>query len=248
MKADQFAAKCYDEKAEHYRRVGDKKAIQSAGFQTYKYHLRRICEGFAHKIDVLDLACGTGRYFGCLRNVRRLIGIDLSFNMLLQAIEPIGCNKMDVQIIGLIAANIHDAGTIFSNSHKFDFIYSIGAFAEYTELTVDDLNCVYELLRPNGKIFITTVNRSNSFVSTSKSAAKRLVYLLSHGQAKEEVGLKWGIVREGQFAGNRFDFSAYYLSLAKLKMMMKKSKFPNYRITSFRDEKHLHNVIMATKP
>ena len=37
--------------------------------------LQEISCSFGHNISILDFGCGTGRYFHCLQNVERLIGI-----------------------------------------------------------------------------------------------------------------------------------------------------------------------------
>src|SRR5688500_19198267 len=47
-----------------------------------------VCDRFGHPIDVLDLGCGTGRYFWGLRNVNTLTGLDASAPMLLEAKTP----------------------------------------------------------------------------------------------------------------------------------------------------------------
>src|SRR5688500_7403301 len=52
--------------------------------------LRDLSRSFDRKIDVLDVGCGTGRYFRCLCNVRRLVGVDISEHMLEQARNPAG--------------------------------------------------------------------------------------------------------------------------------------------------------------
>jgi SAM-dependent methyltransferase len=42
----------------------------------------RVCDDFDSPIDVLDMGCGTGRYFQALRRVKSLAGIDVSRPML----------------------------------------------------------------------------------------------------------------------------------------------------------------------
>jgi ubiquinone/menaquinone biosynthesis C-methylase UbiE len=46
--------------------------------------VRALSESFGREIDVLDLGCGTGRYFHCVKNVRSLVGVDPSAHMLEQ--------------------------------------------------------------------------------------------------------------------------------------------------------------------
>ena len=40
--------------------------------------LTNICLSFDAKIRTLDLGCGTGRFFQCLRNIKALTAVDLS--------------------------------------------------------------------------------------------------------------------------------------------------------------------------
>src|SRR5437870_12489987 len=70
--------------------------------------LADISRSFGHKISVLDLGCGTGRYFHCLQYVERLIGIDIALNMLKYARNPVKNKEINIDCIDLICANIFD--------------------------------------------------------------------------------------------------------------------------------------------
>src|SRR5436305_1908196 len=56
-------------------------------------HLRGILttlsSSFGRPINVLDVGCGTGRYFYCLKNVASLLGLDISEEMLKIAEHPV---------------------------------------------------------------------------------------------------------------------------------------------------------------
>ena len=71
------AAELYgDAYARRYRVHDD--AIRDGELVTrFSGWLGGICDRFGRDIDVLDLGCGTGRYFHALRHVRRLVGIDV---------------------------------------------------------------------------------------------------------------------------------------------------------------------------
>ena len=78
-----------DTYAQKYRAADD--AIRHGELVTrFSGWLGAVCDSFDREIDVLDLGCGTGRYFQALRRVRRLTGIDVSRAMLDEARHPIG--------------------------------------------------------------------------------------------------------------------------------------------------------------
>jgi len=84
------AARLYDEAyAERYRAHDEAPAPGAAAARLGAW-LQALCERFPAPIEALDLGCGTGRYFGALRNVRRLVGIDASHPMLEWARRPVG--------------------------------------------------------------------------------------------------------------------------------------------------------------
>src|SRR2546430_17237115 len=67
--------------------------------------LARVSDSFKHLISVLDLGCGTGRYFHCLQSTQRIIGVDVSLDMLAQARHPVRTSKITASV-DLICANI----------------------------------------------------------------------------------------------------------------------------------------------
>src|ERR1700743_2616180 len=44
--------------------------------------LSELTSSFGKPITVLDVGCGTGRYFHCLHNVKQLVGVDVCDEML----------------------------------------------------------------------------------------------------------------------------------------------------------------------
>ena len=81
------AAELYtDAYADRYRAQDDVAGPSDAVARLCRW-LHAICAGFQRPIDVLDLGCGTGRYFHALAGVRRLVGIDVSRPMLDRARE-----------------------------------------------------------------------------------------------------------------------------------------------------------------
>ena len=61
----------YREITSQYRR-DDEIEVRTENHRRLAATLKRICASFREPIHVLDLGCGTGRYFHCLQNVAHL--------------------------------------------------------------------------------------------------------------------------------------------------------------------------------
>ncbi len=145
--------------------------------------LRAICDRFDRPIDVLELGCGTGRYFHTLHNVRRLVGIDVSQPMLEQARTPIGDVASPPGKITLIEGDFlrHEFA-----EREFDFVYSIGVLAEQTPFDRELAARVHRWLRPGGRFAFTAVSlRSWSLKPTLKRRAAQ--WAVDAGLAPERV-------------------------------------------------------------
>src|SRR4030095_9875061 len=93
--------------------------------------LGEVCDRFTHPIDVLDLGCGTGRYFWGLRRVETLTGPDASAPMLIEAKKPKHADRIRAERIELINGDL--AAHRFPPA-SFDLVYSIGVLAEHVPL------------------------------------------------------------------------------------------------------------------
>lgn len=117
--------------------------------------LTETCRSFCRPIQVLDAGCGTGRYFHCLDQVERLVGLDISEEMLAAARHPVCQDQITAKHIELLRGNIYlktfPPGT-------FDFIYSLGMFGHGCPVTVEVCNKFFEWLRPGGKLFFNIVD------------------------------------------------------------------------------------------
>ena len=78
----------YDRGASQYRR-DDEIEARTENHQRLGGNLRRICRSFPDPVRVLEIGCGTGRYFHWLENVDLLVGVDLSAEMLREAERPL---------------------------------------------------------------------------------------------------------------------------------------------------------------
>lgn len=128
-----------------------------------------VCERFDRSIDVLDLGCGTGRYFWGLQNVNTLTGLDASEPMLAEAAAPARASEITAKRITLINGDL--ASYAFAPG-SFDLVYSIGVLAEHVPLTRALAGRVASWLRPGGRFAFTTVDPQSPDVP--KTASRRL--------------------------------------------------------------------------
>jgi len=161
----------YDEQCSENYVESDKLATST--IEHYGGMLRQICSTFDHKISVLDVGCGTGRYFHCLTNVKKLLGIDISPYMLEKARDPIKREEIDVDDIELLCGDIFCLDIPFES---FDFVYSIGVLGEYSPFNLYICNRLFGLLKPNGKLFFTVTDahsRMQDFGDEQPNIGKR---------------------------------------------------------------------------
>jgi SAM-dependent methyltransferase len=127
-----------------------------------------VCDRFDRPIDVLDLGCGTGRYFWGLRRVRSLVGLDASAAMLEEARHPVHGDRLSGVPITLVQG---DAMTHAFPTGSFDLVYSIGVLAEHVPLDRPVVNRVHQWLRPGGRFAFTTVHPESA--SVTRTAGRR---------------------------------------------------------------------------
>ncbi len=140
--------------ARHYREHDDALAEVEI-YGAFSQWLRGACLAFDAPIDVLDLGCGTGRYFAVLPNVRSLVGIDASAAMLAEAGRPLHGDRVAIASIELIEG---DFLTHEFAAARFDLVYSVGVLAEHTPLDPRIVGRVARWLRPGGRFAFTTVH------------------------------------------------------------------------------------------
>jgi len=117
--------------------------------------LKQVCQSLKGPLTVLDVGCGTGRYFHCLENVATLVGMDLSADMLAAARNPVCREGITAKQIQLRSGNIYQASFA---PESFDFIYSLGMFGHGAPVTQRLCNNFYKWLRPRGKLFFDVVD------------------------------------------------------------------------------------------
>jgi SAM-dependent methyltransferase len=161
--------------------------------------LQEVCASFHEPIDVLDLGCGTGRYFSALRNVNELVGLDASGPMLAEASNPVGVEHITARTIQLVEG---DALTHSFAAGSFDLVYSIGVLAEHTPFDRRVVDNVARWLRTGGRFAFTTVHPdSKSIPRTAGRTVGRMLLPWSRGWIRRRLREK--LTAGGQYADER---------------------------------------------
>ena len=145
----------YREQSVRYRK-DDEIEVTTPHHQRLRKVLNELAFSFDHAICVLEAGCGTGRYFHCLRNVDRLVGLDISPDMLEAARHPVRESEVIVKDIELICGNVFTAPI---RPASFDLIYSLGMFGFGCPVTREICARFHDWLKPGGKLFFNVIDR-----------------------------------------------------------------------------------------
>ena len=227
------AATLYDvEYARKYRAVDDE-IRDGALVQKFGGWLRELCESFGRDITVLDLGCGTGRYFWALRHTNELVGIDVSAPMLAEARRPVDAGHVQIRRIELI----HDDFLTHEFDEKhFDLVYSIGVLGEHTPFNAEIASRVRRWLVPGGLFAFTGVHVQSSSIprSLKRRVGERLIGIAP-------AGLKTSL-RERVLAGG------LYVDRPYLKDVLTAAHFAVESIEYHQSDVHLHCLCVARRP
>ena len=201
--------------------------------------LQRICVSFPDPIRVLDVGCGTGRYFHCLTNVDELTGMDISEEML-EAAEnnPVRQEIISVKKINVIRGNAYL--TSFA-PESFHFIYSLGMFGNGCPVTVEICNHFYDWLTPGGKLYFNTVDFAGlPFWYRARRQARDFVYPMLTRRLKSVLD-----ERESRQP-------CFSMIQSNLEDVLRKTKFKTFQVTSHVCQSPLwtgrHLECIASKP
>lgn len=151
-------ARDYDRGARQYR-ADDEIEAQSENHRRLGGELRQLCRSFPHAIRVLEIGCGTGRYFHWLENVELLVGTDISQQMLKMAEHPLHESAVTAKEIRLVHGNVFEMEFA---PESFDLIYSLGVFGYGAVWTPAIAAKVHGWLSPGGRLFFDAIKRPHS--------------------------------------------------------------------------------------
>ena len=213
----------YDAAYARRYRAHDDLFPESEPSQALAAWLTGVCERFAPPIDVLDLGCGTGRYFWAVRGARRLVGVDASPDMLAEAGHPYRAADISASITLMDG----DVMTLEFPQASFDLVYSIGVLAEHTPLTRTLVSRVHSWLRPGGRFAFTTVHPASPSIPRT---VKRRMATVGARLAPGAIGrmLETRLLAGGMYADERFIAS------------VARPHFAIETMDTFTSEAHLH--------
>ena len=217
--------------ATRYRQA-DEEIRDSELVQTFGGWLRRLTESFGRDVSVLDLGCGTGRYFWALRNVRELVGVDVSAPMLERAATPVNGTEVTAARITLVQG---DFLTQVFDPGRFDLIYSIGVLAEHSPLDDRIVKPVSQWLAPGG-LFAFTVVHPRSF-SVARTWRRRLgEWLLPFSAGRWRAALRSRLLAGGLYADEE-----------RLRELLPRHGLTIESVVPHRSDIHLHLMCVARK-
>ena len=229
------AASLYQpEYARAYRAHDEELATVDAcgAYAAFSGWLREICARFTAPIDVLDLGCGTGRYFSVLTAARTIVGIDASPAMLAEARRPLHGDRVPSSQVTLVEGDFlaYDFAAA-----RFDLVYSIGVLAEHTPLDARVVDRVARWLRPGGRFAFTTVHvDSPSIPRTLGRSIGRAVAPWTGGGVRARL-------RERLLSGG------LYADEPRIRELLEPA-FAIESLTRMHSEAHLHALCVGRKP
>lgn len=146
-------ARSYDAAAAKYR-ADDEIEIATENHRRIAGRLRELCRSFSRPIRVLEIGCGTGRYFYCLENVERLVGADVSAEMLRHAEHPVREFEVSAKSIQLLHADVY---AMDFPDESFDLIYSLGVFGYGARVSDELAGKLNRWLAPGGRLFFDAI-------------------------------------------------------------------------------------------
>jgi SAM-dependent methyltransferase len=225
------AAALYDDAGAKRYRAHDDEFEASGPCRQFAEWLRRVCGAFDSPIDVLDLGCGTGRYFWALTGVRSLVGLDASPAMIAEARQPYRAGAIAAQSLSLVEADLFTHAFL---PRQFDLIYSIGVLAEHVPLDEEVVGRVSTWLKPQGRFAFTTVHPQSP--SVHRTVWRRL------GERVSAIA----VGAPGRMLRRRLLADGMYADERRVRALLE-GAFDIEMLERFQSEAHVHCLCVARK-
>jgi len=224
------AAELYTDAYANMYRAQDEAVGRRQAVARLSEWLRALSDRFPDPIDVLDLGCGTGRYFHALAGARRLVGIDVSRPMLDRAKRPSGPDNLTL-IEGDFLTHEFDPA-------EFDLVYAIGVLAEHSPFDEMVAARVRRWLKPGGRFAFTAVHPMSFSVprTVKRRVGEWLLGPASAAPAALRRSLRSRLMSEGLYA----DEERVREVLAAVDLAIES-------IEQFESDVHLHVLTVARK-
>lgn len=196
-------------------------ANKSGSYRHFGAIVEQLSSSFGRPIVALDLGCGTGRHFNLLRNVDRLVAIDLSEHMIEQARNPIFADKITVKSIEYLVGDIYSKDLTEST---FDLIYCIGVVGEYVPADAAFLRRLHALLRPGGVAFYTATD-ARSRVSVPENARASFV--------RRALNKSFPVLPMSMRELVNLYFSPSYTTPARMEKLLRASAFSRHALVPY---------------
>jgi ubiquinone/menaquinone biosynthesis C-methylase UbiE len=184
---------------------------------------------------VLDIGCGTGRYFHVTsQRCELLVGIDLSRSMLEMARHPIGMEG-SVKKFCLIEG---DAFMLAFKDGVFGAVYSFGVLAEYIELCPDVLREIKRVLKPGGRVIFSAIADSSPSLRSTTVKRKIAEYVFASN-------LVLGSVK--RYLNSRLSVRQFFETEVSLAEKISEVGFQLESLAFSRSESHHHFLLVAQK-
>lgn len=201
--------------------------------QVYRDNLKAACFSNNGQVSVLELGCGTGRYFDFLHNVKRLVGVDISADMLTFAKDTVNKRPDLTDVTTLVQSSIED----FNTEEQFDFVYSIGTLGEFCEFSPEVMKRMVGSLKPGGLLFFTIVD-AESFSATKYSRFQHMVNAVT----RRVLPFKYRF----RFSPQELvlsDWKNLFLTRQEVQQVIASVDAPvRYEITRSKDNVHVHHI------
>lgn len=146
--------------------------------------IRALSRRFTTPVTMLDLGCGSGRYFHCAANVKSVTGVDTSIAMLHEARRPVAGGHRNVR---LVRSTVQE---VAFRPQSFDLVICVGVLALWCPLDLSVLRRVAELMTADGVFFFTAVTHQAATPASVKRRIARAVRPLLFGNARRAVDLR----------------------------------------------------------